>query len=184
MISIHQLLRKIYLTFFRPDPIEVLIKRGLVVGKNFQVQEDVVIDTSHCWHIVIGDDVTLAPRVHILAHDASTKMHLGYARIGKVKIGNRVFVGASSTILPGVTIGNNVIIGAGSVVTQNLPDDVVAVGNPAKVIGSTEDFLARRKAEMNAAPLFDESYQLRHQPSSAMKAAMNEKMGSGVGYII
>ena len=46
----------------------------------------VVIDYSHSWHITIGDDVTLAPHVHILAHDASTKMHLNYARIGKVRI--------------------------------------------------------------------------------------------------
>jgi len=184
MISIHALLRKIYLALFQPDPIEVLIERGLVVGKNFHVQEDVVIDTSHCWHITIGDDVTLAPHVHILAHDASTKIHLGYTRIGKVKIGNRVFVGASSTILPGVTIGNNVIIGAGSVVTQDVPDDVVAVGNPAKVVGSLEDFLARRKVEMNAVPLFDETYQLRNQPSAAMKKAMNEKIGDGIGYIV
>ena len=184
MISIHQLLRKFYLALFNPDPIAVLIKHGLVVGRNFHVQEDVVIDSSHCWHITIGDDVTLAPRVHILAHDASTKMHLGYTRIGKVKIGNRVFIGASSTILPGVTIGNNVVIGAGSVVSRDVPDGVVAVGNPAKVVGSLDDFLARRKAEMTAVPLFDESYQLRHQPSADMKAAMNEKLGGGAGYII
>ena len=184
MISIHALLRKIYLALFRPDPLAILIKLGLVVGKNFHMQDDVVIDTSHCWHITIGDDVTLAPHVHILAHDASTKMHLGYTRIGKVTIGNRVFVGASTIILPGVTIGNDVVIGAGSVVTRDIPDGVVAVGNPAKVVASLEEFLARRKAEIQAGPLFDETYQLRHQPSAEMKAAMNKKIGDGVGYII
>lgn len=67
----------------------------------FAMLEDVVIDPSHLWHIVIGNDVTLAPRVQILAHDASTKRHLGWTRIGKVTIGDRVFVGTSTIILPG-----------------------------------------------------------------------------------
>jgi maltose O-acetyltransferase len=87
---------------------EDLIALGLTVGENFSRQEKTLIDQSHCWLITIGDDVTLAPRAHILAHDASTKKALGYTRIGVVNIGNNVFIGASSTILPGVNIGNNV----------------------------------------------------------------------------
>lgn len=113
---------------------EDLIALGLTVGKNFSRQEKTLIDQSHCWLITIGDDVTLAPRVHILAHDASTKKALGYTRIGVVNIGNNVFIGASSTILPGISIGNNVVIGANSVVSRDIPDDSVAIGNPAKVI--------------------------------------------------
>lgn len=80
---------------------EDLIKLGLTVGNNFSRQEKTLIDQSHCWLITIGNDVTLAPRVHILAHDASTKRALGYTRLGTVNICNNVFVGASTTILPG-----------------------------------------------------------------------------------
>ena len=113
---------------------EDLIKLGLTVGSNFSRQEKTLIDQSHCWLITIGDDVTLAPRVHILAHDASTKNALGYTRLGTVNIGNNVFVGASTTILPGVNIGDNVVIGAGSVVSKDIPSNSVAVGSPAMVI--------------------------------------------------
>ena len=94
---------------------EDLIALGLTVGKNFSRQEKTLI----------GDNVTLAPRVHILAHDASTKKALGYTRIGVVNIGNNVFIGASSTILPGISIGNNVVIGANSVVSRDIPDNSV-----------------------------------------------------------
>ena len=73
-----------------------------------------IIDPGHCWLISVGDRVTLAPRVHILAHDASLKETLGYTKIGRVKIGNDVFIGANTTILPGVTIGDKVVIGANS----------------------------------------------------------------------
>jgi len=63
-----------------------LIERGLVVGKNFNMLDEVIIDGSHCWHITIGDDVTLAPRVYIFAHDASTRVFLNCTRIGKVEV--------------------------------------------------------------------------------------------------
>jgi len=110
------------------------IHRGLKIGKNFNRMGGVIIDPMHCYHITIGDNVTLAPRVHILAHDASTYTFLGKTRAANVYIGNNVFIGASSIVLPGVTIGDNVIIGAGSIVTKNIPNDSVAVGNPAHVM--------------------------------------------------
>ena len=108
--------------------INLLKERGCIIGKNFQYQSNDIIDYSHCFLITIGDNVTLAPNVHILAHDASTKMFLGYAKIGKVTIGNEVFIGAGTIILPGVKIGNRVIIGAGSIVTSDIPDNSVAYG--------------------------------------------------------
>ncbi|MCS6306468.1 MAG: hypothetical protein H8K07_22820 [Nitrospira sp.] len=117
---------------FRRDRIAWLVKQGLTVGQNFSMLEDVYIDPSHLWLIAIGNDVTLAPRTQILAHDASTKQHLGKTRLGKVVIGDRVFVGASAIILPGVTIGSEVIIGAGSVVTKDIPSGVVVAGNSTK----------------------------------------------------
>lgn len=158
------------------NPLACLRQRGLTVGNNFVMQEEVVIDTSHCWHITIGHHVTLAPRVHILAHDASTKRFLGYTRIGKVSIGNQVFIGASTLVLPGVSIGSNVIIGAGSVVTRDIPDDVVAAGNPARVICTLREFLAKRAEEMKDVPCFGEEYTIGGHVTDEMKKEMNSRM--------
>lgn len=143
------LIRKI-LEYLRGEPqhLDKLIKRGLKIGKDFKRLGGVIIDPSYCYHITIGDNVTLAPRVHILAHDASTYVFFGKTRAANVVIGNDVFVGASSIILPGVHIGNRVIVGAGSIVTKDIPDNSVAVGNPAKVICSIDEYLAKEKAKM------------------------------------
>ena len=104
---------------------EKLIKMGMRVGKNFGRLNGVILDPSHCWLIEIGDNVTMAPRVHILCHDASTKTFLGYTKIGRVTIGDNVFIGAGSVVLPNVKIGDNVIIGANSTVSKDVPDNVV-----------------------------------------------------------
>ena len=79
---------------------ERLVSMGMHVGKDFKRLKGVILDPSHCWLIDIGDRVTMAPGVHILCHDASTKTALGYTKIGRVTIGNNVFIGASSVVLP------------------------------------------------------------------------------------
>lgn len=181
------IIRRVYNRFYKPSKpysqIEVLKKKGLKIGENFDMQGGCIIDSSHCWHIQIGDNVTLAPRVHILAHDASTKKFFGYVKIGKVVIGNNVFIGASSIILPGVYIGNNVVIAAGSVVTKDIPDDTVAAGNPCKKISSCKEFIEKRKKEMQEYPTFGEEYTLRAEVSDEMKDEMNNKMKDRFGYI-
>ncbi len=164
---------------------EDLIKIGLKVGKNFRRNEHCIIDQSHCWLIEIGDDVTLAPRVHILAHDASMWKECGYTQIAPVKIGNNVFVGAGSIIMPGVRIGNNVIIGAGSIVTRDVESESVVAGNPAKRIKSYHDFINTHKVMMEKSPCYDESYTLRNkkltkEQKNEMKCNLKE---SKFGYV-
>ncbi|MFQ5611794.1 MAG: acyltransferase [Anaerolineae bacterium] len=157
--------------------------RGLKIGENCHILSGVIIDPSHCWHIEIGNNVTLAPRVHILAHDASTFMHLGYTRIGKVKIGDNVFIGAGSIVMPNVTIGSNTVIGAGSLVSKDVPDGVVVAGNPAKVICSLESFLEKHKRQMERLPRFEEEYTIVQDVSPEMKEEMNRRMVEGQGYV-
>ena len=169
---------------FRRDRIAWLVQQGLTVGQNFSILEDVYIDPSHLWLIVIGNDVTLAPRAQILAHDASTKQHLGKTRLGKVVIGDRVFVGAAAIILPGVTIGSGVIIGAGSVVTKDIPSGVVVAGNPARVISSLSEFLASRTSEMHSTPNFGMEYTIRGYVTQNKKSEMVSKMKNRIGYIV
>lgn len=164
--------------------IDTLRKRGLKIGTNCSIQEQCIIDSSHCWHIEIGNDVTLAPRVHILAHDASTKRHLNYTKIGNVIIEDKVFIGASSIILPGVRIGKNSIIGSGSVVTKDVPQNSVVAGNPAKVICSVEDYLNKHRENMTDDVIFDESYTIGCNISDCMKEEMKNKIKGKVGYVI
>ena len=88
-------------------------------------------------HIVIGEGVAIARGVKILDSDAHEiyfedgKKHIVS---GKIKIGNKVWIGTNATILKGVTIGDNSIVAAGSIVTKNVPEGVIVAGNPAKVI--------------------------------------------------
>ncbi|QNK51481.1 acyltransferase [Brevibacterium sp. PAMC23299] len=161
-----------------------LIKRGLKVGGKFSRQQGCIIDESHCWLISIGDRVTLAPRVHILAHDASTKIHLNYTKIGRVTIGDNVFIGADSIILPNVIIGNNVIIGAGSIVTKDIPENSLAIGNPARIVGKTEEYVKKNEIEMENRPVFDGSYALRNPNLSVeQKEEMIKELETGIGYV-
>ena len=150
--------------------IDELKKKGLTVGTNFHMQEGCIIDGSHSCHIEIGNNVSLAPNVHILAHDASTWWFLQYTRIMNTTIGNKVFIGAGSIIMPGVTVGNEVIIGAGSVVTKDVPDNSVYAGNPAKFLMHTNDYIARERAKMNTENTFGEEF------SEATNVSMEKKL--------
>lgn len=80
--------------------------------------------------IEIGNNVTITKNVIVLCHD----MAKGKQVTGHVKIGDNSFIGVNSVILPNVVIGKNVIIGAGSIVTKDIPDKVIAAGNPTKII--------------------------------------------------
>lgn len=162
---------------------EKLISMGMKVGKNFGRLNGVILDPSHCWLIEIGNNVTLAPRVHILCHDASTKQFLNYTKIGKVKIGDNVFIGAESVVLPNVKIGSNVIIGANSTVTKNIPDNVVAAGNPAKVICSLDEYLEKHKDNMNKGPVYGEDYTLRGNLTDDKKLQMIRELDERIGYV-
>jgi len=87
--------------------------------------------------IKIGDDVLIGPNVQILTvnHPTNPSERLRKTNlIDNVSIGNNVWIGAGSIILPGVTIGNNVVVGAGSVVTMDLIANCLYVGNPADKI--------------------------------------------------
>lgn len=162
---------------------EKLISMGMKVGKNFGRLNGVILDPSHCWLIEIGDNVTLAPRVHILCHDASTKQFLNYTKIGRVTIGNNVFIGAESVVLPGVTIGDNVIIGANSTVTHDVPSNTVYVGSPAKMLCTLDEYLAKEKKRMQEAPCYDDTYTLRKNVSMELRMKQKDELKGKMGYI-
>ena len=112
---------------------DYLLNHGLIIGENVNIDFN-SIDGLYPWLIEIGSNILFAPGVKILAHDASTQMDLGKAKIGRVTIGNNVYIGLNSIVLCNNKIGNNVIIGAGSIVTTDIPDNSVVVGIPGKII--------------------------------------------------
>jgi maltose O-acetyltransferase len=112
-----------------------------------------------------------------------TKWYLDFTKIGLVQIGNNVFIGTGSIILPNVRIGDNVVIGAGSVVTRDIPDDSLALGNPARVVGKTSEYIERNRQKMKIRPTFDEGWTLAGRITAGQKKQMFCALESGIGYV-
>src|SRR5690606_26385380 len=90
----------------------------------------------------VGNRVQITSDVKFFTHGGGWVFREKYPDMdtfGKIVIGNNVYVGNNSLILPGVIIGNNVIVGAGSVVTKSIPEGSVVAGNPAKIIGTLDE---------------------------------------------
>ena len=108
---------------------------NIEVGENFYANYNcTILDVGH---VKIGKNVMFAPNVSIFT--AGHPVHpdsrnSGYEYGIPVTIGDNVWRGGGVIVTPGVTIGNNVVIGAGSVVTKDIPDNVIAVGNPCRVL--------------------------------------------------
>ena len=115
-------------------------------GKNISIGNDVYINFGcvilDCGQVKIGNQVLIGPNVGIYdanhALDAEERMD-GALLPGKVTIGNRVWIGGGTIILPNVTIGDDTVVGAGSIVTHDIPSGVVAVGNPCRVLREITD---------------------------------------------
>lgn len=116
---------------------------GMTIGENVGLV-NVTLDSLFPFLVEIGSDV-LITHATILAHDASPVVFGKETRVGKVKIGNRVFIGAGAVILPGVEIGEGSIVGANAVVSRNVPAGSIVAGNPARVVGSVNEWLARKR---------------------------------------
>ncbi|MCE7039048.1 sugar O-acetyltransferase [Dyadobacter sp. CY312] len=105
------------------------------VGDNFYANVGCTI--LDCAPVTIGDNVLLAPGVSLYTagHPTDTVQRIsGLEYAYPISIGNNVWLGGNVVVLPGVSIGDNTIIGAGSVVTKDIPANVIAVGNPCRVI--------------------------------------------------
>ncbi len=148
---IHKL-QKFYYTSSSDRLLNYYRKRGIRIGEGcyFLDPKHVTIDTTRPELVEIGDHVFIHRGTIILTHDwASWCFVYSHNEFlpshGHVKIGNNVWMGENVTILKGVAIGDNVIIGLGSVVTKDIPSNSIAVGVPARVIGSYEDYYEKRK---------------------------------------
>lgn len=107
----------------------------ITVGNNFYANFDcIILDVCK---VKIGSNVFFGPRVNIYTagHPIDANVRSSMLEFGKsVTIGDDVWIGGNTVINSGITIGNNVVIGSGSVVTKDIPNGVIAVGNPCKVL--------------------------------------------------
>lgn len=110
------------------------VKRGEVkVGRSF-IGQQVIFDSDYPQNIEIGDFSVVAMRSIILTHYVKPVGNSHDYEVGKVKIGNNVFIGANCVITKPVTIGDNVIVGAGSIITKDIPSNEIWAGVPARFI--------------------------------------------------
>ena len=113
---------------------------NIEVGENFYANYNCTI--LDCAKVIIGDHVLLAPNVSLFTaghpiHYELRNQEFEYAF--PITIGNNVWIGGNVVVNPGITIGDNTVIGSGSVVTKNIPANVIAVGNPCKVLRQITD---------------------------------------------
>lgn len=145
---------KLYYTSSSDRYLKYITRGGVKVGDGTFVLDPkhIQIDMSRPELVEIGKNVFLHRGTIILTHDwASWCFVNSYGEFlpshGKVKIGDNVWLGENVTILKGVTIGDNVIIGIGSLVTKDIPANSVAVGVPAKVVSTYEDYYKKRQKQ-------------------------------------
>lgn len=139
---------------------EYFRSQGVKIGKNFSVTGDVSF-SSEPYLITLGDDVRISNNVNFVTHDGGMHVIRQYKKIpadsfGKIVVGNNVFIGMNSIIMPGVNIGSNVIIGAGSIVTKDIPDNSVACGIPARVIETIDEYYEKNKNNIDLTKEYTE----------------------------
>lgn len=134
----------------RVRPVEYARRIGVKIGKNPHFYGPVSWG-SEPWIITLGDNVHITGGCKFIAHDGGTLLfreQIPDLEITKpITVGNNVYIGEDSMVLPGVHIGNHVIIGARSVVTKDIPDNSVAAGVPCRVIKTTDEYLEKIKKE-------------------------------------
>jgi len=143
---INNIKNKLYLKYYR--------SKGAVIGENTYIGPYVYLDVKHPpGKISIGKNCYITRNCSILAHSdafrggpgAIWQKYGGKRKFGSVNIGDNVFIGFHSVILPGVKIGNNSIIGAMSLVNKDVPENTIVGGVPARKLGNIKDKLPNIK---------------------------------------
>lgn len=165
--------------------LEYLKSQGMKVGKGTHIYSCRNFDGNWPWLIEIGDRVTISTNVTILGHDASTNVVACGTKLGRVRIGNNVFIGTGTIILCNTRIGDNVVVGAGSVVTHDLPPDGVYAGSPARRVCSIEEYRAKFRQQLQSRPRFDHIHKWDGWDDSTPeeREAMKDALDDGFGFV-
>jgi len=130
---------------------ELIKIHGGKIGQSVFIGQQVLIDYDYCFLLEIGDGATISARTIIEFHDSCLPNVLGNgkAKIGKIIIGKRAYIGVNSVILAGVKIGNGAIVGACSLVNRDIPPAEVWGGIPVRYICTLEELRQKRQASDN-----------------------------------
>ena len=153
------------------NPVKYWRKKGVRIGEGCEIYASVGFG-SEPYLITIGDNVRVNTKVQFVTHDGGVWVlrHMSpeladVDRFGPISVGNNVHIGTGAVIMPGVTIGNNCIIGVGAVVTNDIPDNSVAVGVPARVIKTVDAYLEKNRDSLvhtkRLSPAEKKSYLLK-----------------------
>ncbi|TAL17298.1 acyltransferase [bacterium] len=154
------------------DPVKYARSIGVRVGENCRLLG--VEFGSEPFLITIGDRVTITNGTRFITHDGGVWVfrgkHPDMDVFGPITVGNNVFIGVNSIILPGVTIGDNAVVGAGSVVAKDVPPNTVVAGVPARQVRTLDEYYekAMKKAVF-----------IRSLPMKQKRKILLEKFGLG-----
>lgn len=147
------------------NPLKYWISKGLVIsfedkniidgggGYEIEIYPSANLG-SEPYLIEIGNHVRINGGVQMITHDGGAYVLRNYLKeancdqldlFGKIKIGSNVHIGTNAIIMPGVEIGDNCIIGCGAIVTKNIPSGSIAVGVPAKVIETIDEYVEKNR---------------------------------------
>ncbi|MDO9441100.1 MAG: acyltransferase [Beijerinckiaceae bacterium] len=156
----------------------------MLIGKGVSAMNGVHLDARFPWLLEIGRDTGLSVGVMVLTHDSSTRRQTGYTRIARVKIGERVYIGAHAIVLPGTTIGDDVIVAAGAIVRGEIPAGAVVAGVPARQVGTTEEYTRVHMEGIENGPAWSvDDWPFSGAVPIEKQRAMLDALGDGVGYV-
>jgi maltose O-acetyltransferase len=182
MVKLGHYLRRLRLLVNSGYYPEYLRAQGVRIGKNCVIFYPSYIDGRLPYLLEIGDDVVISLYVTIFTHDAASAWAGDLVKVGRVRIHDHVFIGANSTIMCNVTIGPHSIVGAGSVVSRDVPPNSVVAGNPAKVVCSMDQFMAKHRELGDRQPLFEgKDFQHPYIPDDR-KNFLSEQLRDTFGY--
>ena len=136
-----------------------LIKQGAHIGEKTRFNCHVDAFGTEPYLVSVGENCLIAADVHFVTHDGGIKVLNALNKFGRrmdkiapIKVGSNVYIGMGAYIMPGVEIGDNAVIGAGAIVTHSIPGNSVAVGIPAKVIKTIDEYYKAASSDENIYP--------------------------------
>lgn len=145
---------RLYMTLYIP----LIKKQGMIInGTPRYIGPNVVFDDFNL--IQLGHRVVISDQCHFLTHDYSITTALiatgkpptkDIALVRGIKIGNNVFIGKKTIVMPNTKVGNNVIVGAGTVLRGNIPDNSIVIGNPCQIIDNIQNMTKRWEKMLNS----------------------------------
>lgn len=146
---IRRIMRELFrIVEYRVNPVAYHRRRGARIGDGVEIISGGIHTLgSEPYLVTIGSGVTISHGVDFITHDGGLRVvrdqYPGAYMYAPITIGDNAFIGARTILMPGVTVGARAVVGAGSIVTHDIPPETVAVGTPARPIGSIHDYAAR-----------------------------------------